>query len=90
MMTYEERLNILIDSTKEDGITDANASLIFSVICDCATDYHEGSNVISSNNLDLYFTKQKEFRQSELDTEFERQERERKESLDLRMKAFTE
>lgn len=51
MMTYEERLNILINATKKDGITDANASLIFSIICDCATDYHEGSNVISSNNL---------------------------------------
>ena len=42
-----------------------------------------------NNDLNNYFINQKQTRQAELDVEFQRQEQERKNSLDLRMQEFT-
>ena len=51
--------------------------------------YREALNK-KTEDLNSYFENQKQFRQSEMDTDFERQERERKESLDQRMKIMVQ
>lgn len=58
-MTYEEKIAVLTETAKCDGVESEEGRMIFARLCWCATDYHEASNVTPTRILiqDLGYTK---------------------------------
>lgn len=50
-MTYEEKIAVLTETAKEDGVDSEEGRRIFAKLCFNATDFHEASNVTPTRIL---------------------------------------
>lgn len=50
-MKYEERMAVLAETAKEDGVESLEGRRIFAQLCSYATDYHEAANTVPTRLL---------------------------------------
>jgi hypothetical protein len=50
-MDFEERISVLSETAKEDGVESTEGRMIFAYLCSSATDWHEAANVTPTRIL---------------------------------------